>query len=380
MKIVHLTDSMEVGGAEKLISLLCRWQRQQGHDASVQCLYSMGRLGEELRSDKFEVVLHRSSGFDGVAGSIYRDLKRRQPDVVHCHNATAAILGAIPARLAGAHAVIATRHGNVSPPHALRREIKFAFASRWCDWIVAVCEQARQNLMAAPFPARRRIVRIYNATVAPQTGTAPPLSKSGFTLLHVARLSAAKDQETLLKAFAIAKTSIPDMRLWIVGDGSLRARLECVALAIGIRDSVTFFGEQADVSPFLMAADLFVLSSVTEGVPVSLLEALAAGLPAVVTDVGGMSEVARLSDATITASASNPAALAAAIEKMSAMRDQLPRLSQIARQCYAEHFTLDRMASEYMALYNSHRVPHVDAELHAELPDCKESGRRPVKC
>jgi len=249
--------------------------------------------------------------------------------------------------------VVATRHGIVAPPYALRRELKFAFASRWCNWIVAVCEQACNNLMAAPFAARRKIVRIYNAAGAlPRTGGRPPV-KSGFTLLHVARLNPVKDQPTLLRAFALARTRVPDLRLWIVGGGEQRSKLEALAREIGLKGSVTFFGEQTEVGNFFAAADLFVLSSVSEGVPVSLLEALAAGLPAVVTDVGGMSEVARLSAATMTAPPGNPPALAAAIEQMARSRDQLPQLGKIAQQCYAAHFTLERMANDYMRLYCS---------------------------
>jgi glycosyltransferase involved in cell wall biosynthesis len=209
--------------------------------------------------------------------------------------------------------------------------------------------------MAAPFAARHKIVRIYNATLAPRCNGAHLPLKSGFTLLHVARLNLDKDQETLLRAFALAKARVPDLKLWIVGGGGLFSKLEDLAQRLGLNGSVTFFGEQSDVSPFLMAADLFVLSSVTEGIPISLLEALAAGLPAVVTDVGGMSEVARLSDATIAVPASDPAALAVAIETIAQSRDELPRLQNIARQCHLANFTFERMASEYMALYNNTR-------------------------
>ena len=360
MKIVHLTENMEIGGAEMLIGQLCRWQRAQGHDPSVHCLYSIGRLGNQLRQERFEVLLHNSSGIGGRAGSIYRELKKLKPDLVHCHNATATIAGAIPARAAGAKSIVATRHGIVAPPYTLRRELKFAFASRWCDWIVAVCKQARANLMAAPFAARTKIVCIYNAARALPSNENPP-AKSGFTLLHVARLHPAKDQVTLLRAFALARTKVRDLRLWIVGEGNERADLERLAQGIGLDGSVTFLGEQTDVGRFFAAADLFVLSSVTEGVPLALLEALSAGLPAVVTDVGGMGEIARLSDATLTAPPANPAALAAAIEKMAQSREQLPQLAKIARQCYQANFTLERMASEYMALYES-------------APSCLHSG------
>lgn len=356
MKIVHLIDSMEIGGAEKLVSLLCRWQRQQGHDPSVHCLYDVGPLGKELQEDGFEIVFHGQPRLGGRSVSIYHVFKRCLPEVVHCHNATAAILGTMPARIAGAKRVVVTRHGIVAPPYFLRRELRFAIASRWCDWIVAVCERARINLIAAPLAARHKIVRIYNAAVAPHCNDAEAPTKCGFTLLHVARLTAAKDQETLLKAFAIARAHISDLRLWIVGGGNLGPKLENLAKQIGLNGSVTFFGEQPDISRFLMAADVFILSSISEGVPISLLEAFAAGVPAIVTDVGGISEVARLSDATVTAPPSNPAALAIVIEKMARSREQLPQLKNIARQCYSDNFTFERMATEYMALYTE-RIP-----------------------
>jgi glycosyltransferase involved in cell wall biosynthesis len=271
---------------------------------------------------------------------------------VHCHNAAAAIIGAMPARLVGVKSIVVTRHGGVTPPYSLRRELKFAFASRWCDWIVAVCEQARNHLMEAPFAARRKIVKIHNAASTILNNGSRLFSKCGFTLLHVARLTLAKDQETLLHAFALARTFVPDLQLWIVGGGELRPKLEGVAKQIGLDGSVTFFGEQADVGPFLAAADVFVLSSVTEGVPISLLEAMGAGLPAIVTDVGGMGDVARLSESTIAVPPSNPEALAHAVLKLRYSRE-LPRLGKAAQQCYAANFTIDRMASEYMKLYGS---------------------------
>jgi len=352
MKIVHLADSMEMGGAEKLIGLLCRLQREQGHDPSVHCLYQVGVLGEELRADGFEVTLHATPA-GGRARSIYKRFKIAKPDVVHCHNATAAIVGAIPARLAGAKTIVVTRHGLVAPPYILRRELKFAAVSRWCDWIVAVCEAARGNLVAAPFAMSQKIVRVYNAAPALHCNGTPPPVKSGFTLLHVARLSLAKDQGTLLRAFAMAKVRVPDLRLWIVGDGSLRSTLEALAQQLELTGSVTFFGEQRDVAPFFAAADLFLLSSVTEGVPVSLLEAMSIGLPAVVTDVGGMSEIARLSRATKVIPPSNPAVLAEAIQQVALSRTELLPLRDLALQCFTANFTPERMADEYMRLYQN---------------------------
>jgi glycosyltransferase involved in cell wall biosynthesis len=361
LSIAHVADSMEMGGAEKLTATLCRLQRDRGHTASVHCLYQLGVLGEELQSEGFDVILHHPPSFFHLMRSLYRAFKRSAPDVVHCHNATAAIFAAFPARLAGVKTVIVTRHGLVKPPYQLRRELKFALASRWCDWIVGVCEGTRTNLLAAPFAARDRIIHIYNGACPPDV-RAVPRTKRGFTLLYVGRLAPLKDHATLLRAVALTRSHHPDVQLWIVGDGPLEFTLRKLTSELGLNNSVTFFGEQVDVSPFMLAADLFVSSSVTEGLPVSLLEAMSVGLPAVVTDVGGMGEIARLSGAVTLVPSSDPQGMAAALSNAIARRQELPKLGKLASHCYEQYFRPERMLDDYMSLYNhcvSHNpVPH----------------------
>jgi|HubBroStandDraft_2_1064218.scaffolds.fasta_scaffold00793_8 glycosyltransferase involved in cell wall biosynthesis len=351
--IAHVCDSMEMGGAEKLTATLCRLQRDRGHTASVHCLYWLGVLGEELRTEGFEVILHHPSSFLHLVRGLYRSFRRSRPDVVHCHNATAAIMAALPARLAGVKTVIVTRHGLVKPPYQIRRELKFALASRCCDWIVGVCKGTRTNLQAAPFAARDKIVHIYNGA-DPADIRAVPQPKKGFTLLHVGRLAPLKDHATLLQAVALTRALHPDMQLWIVGDGPLEASLRKLTDHLGLNECVTFFGEQADVSPFLLAADLFVSSSVTEGLPVSLLEAMSAGLPALVTNVGGMGEIARLSGAVILVPASDPEAMAGALCGAFAGRQELSKMGQLASHCYEQYFRPERMLDDYMNLYNGY--------------------------
>ena len=361
LRIAHVGDSMEMGGAEKLTATLCRLQRDRGHIASVHCLYRLGVLGEELQDEGFEVILHPRSSFFYLMRSLYRAFKRSAPDVVHCHNATAAIFAALPARLAGVKTVIATRHGLVKPPYQLRRELKFALASRWCDWVVGVCEGTRTNLLAAPFAARDKIIHIYNGA-SPADIQAVPQPKNGFTLLYVGRLAPLKDHGTLLRAFSLMRRHHPDVRLWIVGDGPLESSLRKLTDELGLNECVTFFGEQADVSPFLLAADLFVSSSVTEGLPVSLLEAMSVGLPAVVTDVGGMGEIARLSGAVTLVPSSDPEGMARALCDAAARPQELPEKGQRATNCYTQYFRPERMLDEYMNLYN--RLIPCDAAAH----------------
>src|ERR1700693_2453232 len=101
LRIAHVGDSMEMGGAEKLTATLCRLQRDRGHTASVHCLYRLGVLGEELRADGFEVILHHPSSFFHLMRSLYTAFRRSPPDVVHCHNATAQSLPLLRPRSPG---------------------------------------------------------------------------------------------------------------------------------------------------------------------------------------------------------------------------------------------------------------------------------------
>ncbi|HXY13182.1 MAG TPA: glycosyltransferase [Terriglobales bacterium] len=351
LNIAHVGDSMEMGGSEKLTATLCRLQRERGHTASVHCLYQLGVLGEELRSEGFEVILHHPSTFLHLARCLYKWFRRSRPDVVHCHNATSAIIAALPARLARVKTVIVTRHGLVKPPYQMRRELKFALASRWCDWIVGVSQATRTNLLAAPFAARDRIIHIYNGA-CPSDIRAVPRPTTGFTLLSVGRLVPLKDHVTLLQALAITRDLRSDLQLWIVGGGPLEFALREIAGRLGLNECVTFFGEQADISSFIVAADLFVNSSVSEGLPVSLLEAMSVGLPAVVTDVGGMGEIARLSGAITLVPPSDPKGMAMALCKAVAQRQELPQIGQLAKLCYEQYFRPERMFNDYMDLYN----------------------------
>jgi glycosyltransferase involved in cell wall biosynthesis len=102
----------------------------------------------------------------------------------------------------------------------------------------------------------------------------------------------------------------------------------------------------------MLAADLFVSSSVTEGLPVSLLEAMSVGLPALVTDVGGMSEIARLSGAVTLVPASDPEGMSRALCHAIARRQELPEIGERASRCYEQYFRPERMLDEYMNLYN----------------------------
>jgi glycosyltransferase involved in cell wall biosynthesis len=352
MKIAHIVDSMEIGGAETLVLQMCRLQREQGHDPCVYAWASLGALGEKMLNEGFAVRANVGRHLTDATWNFYKLFRASRPDVVHLHNPTPTIYAAMAARMAGVPSIVSTRHSLVAPPHKAVAEFKYRIAARFCDWIVGICDATVNNLKAIRSAPPRKIVRVYNGTVPLQRAAEEDWpSKSGFTLVYVGRIEPVKNHALLLRAFHRAVSTMPELRLWMVGDGSERAAMERLAAELGIGGQVTFWGQQLDVTPFFSAADAFIMSSRSEGLPVSLLQAFSLGLPAIVTDVGGMAEVVRLAKAGVTVSATDPAEMAAAILQMARSEAAQIEFSENAKAEFQSRFKLQTMADAYMGLY-----------------------------
>jgi glycosyltransferase involved in cell wall biosynthesis len=233
-------------------------------------------------------------------------------------------------------------------------ELKYAVAATFCDWIVGICDATVNNLKSIHSIAARKILRVYNGTTPLQKVASiywPP--KKGFTLSYVGRLEPVKNHLFLLNAFCMALQVMPGLQLWMVGDGSERKMLENLAEKLGITSQVIFWGQQLNVEPFFSAADAFIMSSKSEGLPISLLQAFSLGLPAIVTDVGGMAEVVRLAQAGIIVSATDPAEMAGAIIRLAVSNAEWAQFSTNAKNAFRSYFTLQAMADAYMDLYRN---------------------------
>lgn len=355
MKICHVVYSLEMGGAEVLVAQLCRIQRAHGHDVSV-CAYSkLGPIGEQMQAEGFEIYV---PGEAHPARTMFRYLehfRKLRPDVVHCHNPAPTLQAALSARLSGASRVLATRHSLVAPPYDKGAEIKFSIFARFCDWITGVCETTSNNLRHAPLAATSRIVTVYNGVSPVEPLVDNARTQEEFTLLFIGRVAVIKDLPTMLRAVAIAVKQLPHLKLWVVGDGPVRNDLEALAAELGIDANVRFWGQQMDTARFYNAADAFIMSSVSEGVPMSLLQAMSLGLPAVLTDVGGMGEVLRLSQSGLLSPVGDAQGMADSIVTLANDASLRAEFSTRARISYEEYFTLAKMDAAYMELYQSSR-------------------------
>jgi glycosyltransferase involved in cell wall biosynthesis len=222
--------------------------------------------------------------------------------------------------------------------------------------VVGICDITCDNLRGTPLAPKQKIVRVYNGVdplqrIAPTTELATTATERPFTLLFVGRLAIIKDLKTLIRGFSRAVETFSHLRLWVVGDGPVRSELQALAGDLGLSDRVRFWGQRMDTAGFFSAADCFVMSSVSEGLPMSLLQAMSLGIPAITTDVGGMAEVLRLSQNGLLPSVGDSEAYAEAILQMASDSALRNRLSTNALTAFHQHFTLEQMDRAYMNLY-----------------------------
>jgi glycosyltransferase involved in cell wall biosynthesis len=351
MKIIHAVYSLEMGGAEVLVAQLCRIQRSLGHEITVLAYSKLGVIGEALRDEGFDIRVpgeaHPLTTMKRYF-HLFRDLK---PDVVHCHNVAPTIHAAIPAKMAGVPSVISTRHRLELHPYDRVSETKYNAMGWFCDWVTGICEVTCVNVRMGPLARKEKIVLVYNGTTPVERVPAPTLGKKGFTLVFIGRLVREKDIGTLIRATALAAQQVPDLALWIVGSGNVRAELEALTAELGATDRVTFWGQRMDTAQFFSSADVFAMSSISEGLPMSLLQSMSLGTPALLTDVDGMGEVLRLTGGGLLVPVGDAAAMAEAIVKLATDDALRTELSRKALEAYQTRFTLEKMNDGYMDLY-----------------------------
>ena len=348
LRVCHVSLTLKTGGLERLLADVARHHNPAESVPEFVALREVGRFADEIRQAGCTVHLLKPAGRIGQVRQLISLFRSGRFDVVHTHNTYPHIYASLAARLAGVPVVINTRHGQRSG-HGWKSRTQFRWASRMVDRIVAVSDDAAQLCVHADGVIKRKVIRIWNGIDVDDfqfTGPRPvPVA------ISVARLSAEKDFPTLLNAVALVIRDVPDFRLQLVGDGPERARLEQLARELNIADHVDFLGERKDVPALLSQAGFFVTASLTEGISLTLLEAMAVGLPVIATSVGGNSEIVDAPHTGRLIPVGDPVRLSAEIIDLIRRRDDWLAMGRAGRKRIAEHFEVRRMVSDYENLY-----------------------------
>ena len=319
-----------------------------------------GTLSEDLSSGRIAVVeLPMRREIRPLADlraflRLVRLCRRLRPDVLHLHSSKAGFLGRMAGHLSGVPVVVFTPHcWSFQSADAGKRRFYIAlerFASRFCDMTIAVSEQEAREAQELGVVHAEKIRVIHNglsdAELAQPEGVVRDIP-----FVSVGRLDEQKGYGYLLDAMAELVAVEPDVRLSIVGDGPLRADLEAKVASLGLQEAVRFEGEQPDARPYLRRAQVFVLSSLWEGLPYTIIEAMAARVPVISSDVGGCRELVVDGETGLLVRPRDPSALAAAMRRLWSDEGLRRRFGQAGHAYASRSFRLEDCVDENARTY-----------------------------
>lgn len=365
MNILYvITRGDTIGGAQVHVADLSRRMIADGHLATV-AIGSYGPFFDELAASDIPVV-HAASLQKSI--NPVRDaravlelrsiIKRINPDLVSCHSSKAGIIGRIAAHVSDTPCIF-TAHG-WSFTDGKSRQSRFIYSrterllAPWAENIVCVSEHDRQLGLQAGISASR-LTTIHNGMPAISSDyIASPVSEKPMRLVMIARFDAQKDQKTLIRAVA----SVPDVDVEFVGDGPTIQACMSLVKQLGLTERVKFLGARSDVPRILSRADAFALISNWEGFPRSTLEAMRAGLPVVVSNVGGAAEAVVSGITGFTVPRGDVQAVSQAISELANDADLRQRMGNAGLARFEDAFTFERMYRSTSDIYaSSYRIP-----------------------
>jgi sugar transferase (PEP-CTERM/EpsH1 system associated) len=355
--VVHLIYCLDTGGLERVMLNCIRGMAGQGFRHAVISLTHASDFAKQLPGDVPVYCLGKKPGADlTVHLKLWRLLRDLRPAILHSYNLATLEYHPI-SWFAGVRGHFHAEHGrDLSDPKGENKKYQWLrrLISPFVQRFVAVSDDLNQWLLEKVRLSPKKVQLIYNGINTNNFN--PSAAKSGsFDFIHVARLSPIKDQATLITAFGLLRqrSTLP-CRLLIVGDGPLRMQLQQHVIAAGLTDSVELLGERQDIAFLMQQSQVFVMSSLAEGIPMTVLEAMASGLPVVATAVGGLPELID-ADHGLLVPASSADALAQAMQHYLEQPELVAQQGKICRQRVCEKFSEPAMVSQYLSLYRSIR-------------------------
>jgi len=360
-KVLFLIGSLGVGGAERFLKSLVLHAAPRGFEAKVVCIAELGLWGEELRSLGIDVVcLNKRQGLDlAILPRLVRVMRAERPQVVNTHLWTADFWGRLAALFAGVPFVAVTEQ-SIDLWKRWYHKLLDRLLFLGTDLVICVSEEVR-SFYARDFGVPAGKLRVIPNAIDLQpfeaargaTGLREELGAGDdFIFICVARLDPAKAHAALIDAARLlVERGCRGFRLALVGDGPLRDELRARSAKGGLTPWVRFLGLRADIPALLSQAQAFVLSSVYEGLPLSILEAMAARLPVIATRVGGTPEIVRPDQNGWLVPPGDAEALAEAMAAVMADPERARRFGGAGRQLVESEYAMERIADRTFALF-----------------------------
>ncbi|MBN1480981.1 glycosyltransferase [candidate division KSB1 bacterium] len=357
--ILHVINLSEIGGAEKLLLSLAEHVNKKQFNVVIASLAGDGPLAQKVESlglPFYNLNLKRLCTFPWRVRKI---ISQHDIGIVQTHGARAELAATLLAKVLHVRCVISTIHDIYSFDNKFKLFFSKLLRPLIAHWIT-VSEMGKMLAIERLGIKPQHISVIYTGvkatkagnTSAPQALNKSNKSKQTFTILTVANLRPVKGHSTILQAIDLMPDSTKErIKFCFVGADQSNGRVQKQAEELGVAKYVNFAGFQDNIDPYLNSADIFLLASKSEGIPISLLEAMSAGLPVIATRVGGMPEIVQHRVNGLLIKANAPSAIAESIQELMTNTELRTQLSDLAFESCLEKFSLNRMIEKYERLY-----------------------------
>ena len=360
-RVVYLSHAFMVGGAEEMVLNLVRHLPPR-YEPIVCCIHHAGPIGEEIRKAGVRCeVLHLDPGWrrPGHIFEMERVLRDLRVDIVHTFLLTASLYGRLAAMLAGVPVIVGTEV-NVYERKERHHVLAERLLMKGTDRVIASAESVRDFYIKQIHADPAKVDVIHNAvdwkqletsTSRDAVRTALGVPRDAQVAGIIARLTEQKGHRVLFEALA-QNPALATLHVVVVGDGELRGDLENHVAALGLHERVHFLGARRDLGDLLAAVDLFVMPSFWEGLPLSMVLAMGAGLPVVVTRVAGIPEVVTDEVTGLLVPPGDATALGVALARVTADRALGTRLGEAARAFVRPRFGIEGYVDAVAGLYD----------------------------
>lgn len=362
-KVLHVVISMAVGGAERLVYDMVRYPAFAENRPIVCCMDAVGELGEKLKKEGY--IVHCKGRRPGLDLSIIMWLREKiieeKADVVHAHQYSPLFYAVPAALMAGGVKVIYTEHGRFYPERkSWKRSLLNPLLALGVDHLVSISGATAQAMATYDNLPLHRISVIHNGI---DCSCMNPLIDKGLKREELglprnsriigtaARLNSIKNMPMMLRVLKLVLSSVPNTVLLIAGVGEEEERLRVLASDLGIADEVRFLGLRFDLPEIYPLFDVFLLTSFSEGISVTLLESMGSGVPSVVTDVGGNREVVVEGETGFLVPLDHDQAMARRVAELLQKCDVAVRMGQLGRERVGQVFSVQGMMDAYYRLY-----------------------------
>lgn len=353
MKIIQIMPEFGLAGAEIMCENLTYELLKAGNTVIVVSMYDYrSAITERMENAGIDIrYLGKKSGLDfSMIGKMKKIFKEEKPDAIHTHRYVmqyaipAAILSKVKSRVHTVHNVAEKENGKLA-----RKLNKFYY--KFCGVVpVALSDLIKETIVKEYKIDKSKIPVILNGIDLSKCEPKSDYSMGDtFKILHIGRFSEQKNHKRLIEAFYLFIQKHPDSELNLIGDGELITEIKYMVQELGIQDKVRFLGLQSKVYPYLNNADVFVLTSDYEGIPMTLIEAMGTGMPIVATAVGGVPDMLKNGEDAILTNLNTEE-----ISKAFLTYAQDEKLRKLHGEKAKEHsvlFSSQSMAQSYMEVY-----------------------------